>query len=74
VVGALIQLAWEAGAGQVQVAGSSGELLSSIQCMRVTGMAAVADKLGAALIDLGSDKVPNRTVAVPGGKVINSTR
>src|SRR3954468_20264978 len=62
VVEALIQLAREAGARRIQVAESSGELLSSIECMRVTGMAAVAEKHGAELIDLGSDDVPNRTV------------
>src|SRR5215212_4317056 len=72
VVGALIQLAREAGARHVQVAESSGELLSSIECMRVTGMAAVAEKHGAELIDLGSDDVPNRTVAIPGGRVLES--
>ncbi|MFL5462102.1 MAG: DUF362 domain-containing protein, partial [Gemmatimonadales bacterium] len=72
VVGALIRLAREAGAARVQVAESSGELLSSIDCMRVTGMAAVAEKLGAELIDLGSDKVPNRTVPVPQGRVLRS--
>src|SRR5918992_521148 len=72
VVGALIQLAREAGAARVQVAESSGELLSSLDCMRVTGMAAVAEKHGAELIDLGSDEVPNRTVVVPDGKVLQS--
>ncbi|HEX2250404.1 MAG TPA: DUF362 domain-containing protein [Gemmatimonadales bacterium] len=72
VVGALIQLAREAGASRVQVAESSGEFLSSIECMRVTGMAAVAEKLGAELVDLGSDDVPNRTVAVPRGLVLKS--
>lgn len=72
VVGALIELAREAGAGRVQVAESSGEFLSSIHCMRVTGVAAVAEKLGAELIDLGSDDVPNRTVPVPHGKVLES--
>jgi uncharacterized protein (DUF362 family) len=72
VVGAIIELAWEAGAGRVQVAESSGELLSSLECMRVTGMAAVAEKLDAELIDLGSDEVPNRTVVVPGGRVLQS--
>src|SRR5918995_2552811 len=72
VVGALIQLAWEAGAVRVQVAESSGELLSSLECMRVTGMAAMAEKHGAELIDLGSDEVPNRTVEVPGGRVLQS--
>jgi uncharacterized protein (DUF362 family) len=72
VVAALIELAWEAGAGRVQVAESSGELLSSLECMRVTGMAAVAEKHGAELIDLGSDDVPNRTVPVPRGTVLKS--
>jgi len=72
VVGALIQLAHEAGAGRVQVAESSGELLSSIECMRVTGIAAIAEKHGAELIDLGSDEVPNRTVSIPEGEVLKS--
>jgi len=72
VVGALIELAWEVGAGRIQVAESSGELLSSLECMRVTGMAAVAEKQGAELIDLGSDDVPNRTVEVPNGRVLKS--
>jgi uncharacterized protein (DUF362 family) len=72
VVGALIELAREAGAGRVQVAESSGELLSSIECMRITGMAAVAERHGAELIDLGSDEVPNRTVQIPEGTVIKS--
>ncbi|HKH82874.1 MAG TPA: DUF362 domain-containing protein [Gemmatimonadales bacterium] len=72
VVGALIELAWEVGAGRVQVAESSGELLSSLECMRVTGMAAIAEKQGAELIDLGSDDVPNRTVEVPNGRVLKS--
>ncbi len=72
VVGALIQLAHEAGAARVQVAESSGELLSSIECMRVTGIAAVAEKHGAELIDLGSDEVPNRTVSIPHGEVLKS--
>src|SRR5215213_2404844 len=72
VVGALIQLAQAEGAGRVQVAESSGELLSSLECMRVTGMAAVAEKHGAELIDLGSDRVPNRTVPVPQGKVLRT--
>jgi uncharacterized protein (DUF362 family) len=72
VVGALIRLAREAGASRVQVAESSGEFLSSIECMRVTGMAAVAEKHGAELIDLGSDEVPNRTVPIPDGQVLRS--
>jgi uncharacterized protein (DUF362 family) len=72
VVGALVVLAREAGAARVQVAESSGELLSSIQCMRVTGVAAVAEKHGAELIDLGSDDVPNRTVSIPSGEVLTS--
>lgn len=70
VVGAVIRLAKEAGAARVQVAESSGEFFDSIECMRITGVAAVAEKEGAELIDLGSDAVPNRTVAIPGGGVI----
>jgi len=70
VVGALIRLAKEAGAARVQVAESSGGFFSSMQCMKITGMAAVAEKEGAELIDLGSDNTPNRTVQIPGGRII----
>ena len=70
VVGAVIRLAKEAGAAKVQVAESSGGFFSSLECMRITGMAAVAEKEGAELVDLGSDQVPNRTVPIPGGRVI----
>src|SRR5437762_7331995 len=70
VVGALIRLAKEAGAGKVQVAESSGGFFSSLDCMKITGMAAIADREGAELIDLGSDQVPNRKVPIPGGRVI----
>ena len=70
VVGALIRLCKEAGAGKVQVAESSGGFFSSMECMRITGMAAMAEREGAELIDLGSDAVPNRQVAVPNGLVI----
>lgn len=69
VVGALIRLAWEAGAGKVQVGESSGGFFSSTECMRITGMAAIARREGAEVIDLGSDKVPNREVEIPNGKV-----
>ena len=67
VVGALIRLAREAGAAKVQVAESSGGFFSSLDCMKITGMAAVAEKEGAELIDLGSDAVPNRRVGIPAG-------
>src|SRR5215218_5955532 len=72
VVGALIRLAREAGAAKVQVAESSGGFFSSLECMKITGMAAVAEKEGAELIDLGSDDVPNRMVPIPGGEVIQT--
>jgi uncharacterized protein (DUF362 family) len=67
VVGAIVRLAKEAGAKRVQVAESSGGFFSSLQCMEITGMAAVAEKEGAELIDLGSDEVENRVVKIPGG-------
>jgi uncharacterized protein (DUF362 family) len=70
VVGALIRLAKEAGAARVQVAESSGGYFSSLDCMRITGMAAIAGREGAELIDLGSDDVPNRIVEIPLGKVV----
>ncbi|HJT70825.1 MAG TPA: DUF362 domain-containing protein [Terriglobales bacterium] len=70
VVAALIRLAKGAGAARVQVAESSGGFFSSMECMRITGMAAVAEREGAELIDLGSDDVPNRPVAIPEGIVI----
>jgi len=71
VVGALIRLAKEAGAAKVQVAESSGGYFSSLECMRITGMAAIAAREDAEIIDLGSDKVPNREVEIPNGKVIH---
>jgi uncharacterized protein (DUF362 family) len=70
VVGAVIRLAKEAGAARVQVGESSGGFFSSLDCMKITGMAAVAEKEGAELIDLGSDDVPNRTVSIPNGIVV----
>ena len=70
VVGALIRLAKEAGAAKVQIAESSGGFFSSLECMKVTGMAAVAEREGAELIDLGSDDTSNRIVQIPNGRVI----
>ncbi len=72
VVGALIRLAKEAGAAKVQVGESSGGFFSSLDCMKITGMAAVAEREGAELIDLGSDAVPNRVVEIPNGRVARS--
>jgi uncharacterized protein (DUF362 family) len=70
VIGALIRLAKEAGAARIQVAESSGGFFSSLYCMKVTGVAAAAEREGAELIDLGSDDTPNRTVAITNGRVI----
>ena len=71
VVGAVIRLAKEAGAARVQIAESSGGTFSSIDCMEITGVAAVAEREGAELIDLGSDETPNRVVPIPDGRVIS---
>src|SRR5205823_6881512 len=70
VVGALIRIARKNKAGRILVAESSGDMFSSLECMRVTGMAAMAEREGAELIDLGSDDVPNRMVEIPAGEVI----
>jgi uncharacterized protein (DUF362 family) len=70
VVGALIRLAKEAGAERVIVGESSGEFFDSIQCMRITGVAAVAEREGAEIVDLGSDATPNRDVKLAGGEIV----
>ena len=70
LVGALIRLAKEAGAARVQVAESSGGFFPSSECMSITGMAAVAEKEGAEVIDLGADSTPNRAVPIPNGTLM----
>src|SRR5438874_3868229 len=70
VVGALIRLAKRAGAARVQVAESSGGYFSSMECMEITGTAAIAEREGADLVDLGSDDTPNRITAIPGGRFL----
>lgn len=70
VVGALIRLSKEAGAKRVIVGESSGEFFDSIQCMRVTGVAAVAEREGAEIVDLGSDATPNRDVKLSSGEIV----
>jgi uncharacterized protein (DUF362 family) len=70
VVGALIRLCKKAGAARVQVGESSGGFFSSIECMTVTGVAAVAEREGAELIDLGSNETPTHMVPIPHGRVI----
>jgi uncharacterized protein (DUF362 family) len=70
VVGALIRLVKEAGAAQVQVGESSGGFFDSLECMAITGMAAIAESEGVEVINLGSDDVANRVVPVPGGALI----
>jgi uncharacterized protein (DUF362 family) len=70
VVGALIRIAKAHKVSRVIVGESSGDMFSSIECMKVTGMAAMAEREGAELIDLGSNDVPNRVVEIPNGRVI----
>jgi uncharacterized protein (DUF362 family) len=70
VVGAIIRLAFEAGAKHVQVGESSGGFFSSLDCMQITGVAAVAEREGAELIDLGSDATPNRVIQIPDGRFL----
>jgi uncharacterized protein (DUF362 family) len=72
VVGALIRLARLAGAARVQVAEASHGSFNSLDCMRLTGMAAIAEREGAEIIDLGSDGVPNRHIGLPEGRVLHS--
>jgi uncharacterized protein (DUF362 family) len=70
LVAAVVRMAKEAGAAKVIVGESSGELASSIDNMKITGIAAAAEREGAELVDLGSQKTPNRYVPVPNGRVL----
>ena len=71
LVGALVRMAREAGAAKVTVGESSGGLFSSTKNMKITGIAAAAEKEGAEIVDLGSDKTPNRYVTIPNGRVLH---
>lgn len=71
VVAALIRLARLAGAARIQVAESGEGLSTALECMRSTGVAALAEREGAELIDIGSDRTPNRVVELPEGRVIH---
>jgi len=72
LVAALVRMAKEAGAAKVTVGESSGGLFSSTRNMKITGIAAAAEREGAQIVDLGSDQTPNREVAIPNGKVLRS--
>jgi uncharacterized protein (DUF362 family) len=71
IVGALVRMCKEAGASRIQVGESSGGMFSSLSNMKITGIAPAAKREGAELIDLGSDKTPNRYVQVPKGRVLH---
>lgn len=70
VVAGVIRLAKAAGAGRVQIAESSGGFFNSITCMEITGMATMAEREGAELVDLGRCKT--REARIPNGRVIQS--
>jgi uncharacterized protein (DUF362 family) len=70
LVAALVRMAKEAGASRVIVGESSGGMFSSVRNMKITGIGPAAEREGAELIDLGSDKTPNRMVALPRGKLL----
>lgn len=74
LVGALIRLAWEAGAASVQVAASSDDVHSALECMRFTGMASVVEQEGAELLDLRDAEVADREVYLPEGRVLTKAR
>lgn len=72
LVAALVRMAKQAGAARVIVAESSGGMFPSVRNMKITGIAAAAEREGAELVDLGSDDTPNRTVDVPRGKILKA--
>ncbi len=65
LVGAIVRLAWEAGASSVTVGAACSDSMNCLECMQATGMAAVATQEGAKLIDLGSAETPYREVEMP---------
>jgi uncharacterized protein (DUF362 family) len=69
VVGALIRLARNAGAGKVLVGESSDGPFDSLECMRITGVAAIAAREGAELVDLGT--APSQEVVLPEGRLLH---
>jgi hypothetical protein len=65
--GAPLQEGWPR---KVQVGESSVGMFDSIRNMKFTGIAPAAEREGAELIELGSEKTPTRTVPAPKGKVL----
>lgn len=74
LVAALVRMAKQAGAARVQVGASSSGYLNSLKCMRFTGVAPLSAQEGAELVDLGSDKISNRDVDLPEGRVLHQAR
>lgn len=74
VVGALIHLARDAGAAEIQVAASPDGEYDAMECMRRTGMAAVAQREGAEILNLGREGIPTREVELPEGRVLHQVR
>jgi len=70
LVAAMIRLAKTAGAARVQVGESSGGFLNSIECMETTGVAAIVEREGAEMIDLG--RCATRETPTPDGRAIQS--
>jgi uncharacterized protein (DUF362 family) len=71
VVAAIIRLARLAGAGPIQVAESGEGSFTALDFLRSAGTAAIAEREGADLIDLGSDRTANRVVELPEGRVVH---
>jgi uncharacterized protein (DUF362 family) len=74
LVGAIIRLAWEAGASSVTVGAATSGAGDSIECMRATGMAVMAAQEGAKLIDLGHPDTPDREVEMPEAMLLKQAR
>jgi uncharacterized protein (DUF362 family) len=74
LVAGLIRMAHEAGASKVLVGASSSGFLDSLRCMQATGVAAIAQREGAELIDLGSEHIPSREIHLTEGRRLRSVR
>lgn len=72
IVAALIRMVRSAGAAKVHLAAASHGFLDPLQCMKRTGMAAIATQEEVEIVDLGSDSTPVCELTVTEGKVLHT--
>jgi len=71
LVGAIIRLARRAAAGRIRIAATSGGDFDPLECMRLTGMAGMAAREGAEIVDLESPATPLCELRLPDARTID---